>query len=1292
MTPQTESDSLTFVRTSADSVAIARDGSPMYTISGFSIRPPVHPIFYETGQVSLREMKLMFYTYRGVLNSISIASAQKADAPTVTCSLVLDPETYNKPLEHQRFVFEMTDPAIRFVTHDIANFHKGDEERCTKSMFAMPDGRKFRWIHYDDEVDQTGGVYSISLEVYGESEKSRWLKIASATVNAALFGPKPVKALFPRLVKGPEAGHEQFARMLLYDSDRGEFKWDAEAAVLRTALASLWTVWQEDALNADGRIKDVIKKRENNRVKQSNARELIAVNQIDTALDLLHEILMSKRSRASPLTVLEPIVLRFVELAVNLRKGKIVKEGLHQYKNISQNVSVSAIELVIKRFIDQAEAKVAEAQSKADKINLDNVDDLEALETPESIILSTVSGDASKDRTDREVVTPWLKFLWEAYRTALDILRNNSRLEVLYQSLASQSFKFCLKYSRKTEFRRVCEILRQHLTTTAKYAHQTHSINLSDPETLQRHLDTRFEQLNAATELELYQEAFRSVEDIHTLFIVSKKQPKPVMLANYYEKLARIFMVGENYLFHAAAFSRLYAIVRTNKNLPEEEHERMATTVMISALAIPIISSTKTRSTTADTDDSRPRDNRLTNLLRVSKPPTRESLLKEALSKPVFSHVRQEVRELYTALEVDFNPLSLARKVTPLVAALKAGGSAQREIVKYSRPLHQVMLTRLFQQLGQVYRCVTIESVAQLAAFPSLSPAAGTDADAAKPAFDETSVEKFVMNGCRNGEFGVRMNHIERTISFQNDLFAGAKSKVNQGSGQIATASEIMRSHLSTLAVRLNAAVHLINPNKVLDKQSAHADSMRAALESLEEERRLAAERVLLIQKRRELRDYEAAKRVRDEEARRQEQARRELEAEKIRMEEDMRKREAEKIAQIRAEREREEAIRLAERIAGDGKNKNIKEELLTLDSKTLMEKQVELLEQEKRDLASKSKQIAKKLDHTERAFRIAEAPKWEADYVEQKKVDKAYYIAIKNAKLEASKSRHGDDLKVKQRVLRMMPDYLSYRDKLEAARQKAYEAEVMEANTLIQEAKAKRIAEVRKIKQDELARKMKEEEARRQFLENERIRLAESARLAEEKAAREAAKKLEMEEHAKKLEEITRLQKEKEKAIEEKQRQREEAARAPRRPVPASSLVEEGPWRRRDPVATTPAESAPTSGSNSSGKYVPPSRRGQAPPDSGSRLSGFGDRRDDRPFTSGSSRPLAFGGNREGGWGGGSDRPPSGSGAFGDRSREDRDSGATGGWRSKQGAAGSGGSGSGGSSTGKYVPPNKRG
>ena len=119
------------------------------------------------------------------------------------------------------------------------------------------------------------------------------------------------------------------------------------------------------------------------------------------------------------------------------------------------------IQLVLKKFIELAAEKVTVAQAKADEVQSTieattgsaSVDDLEASETPESILLATVSGEQSRDRTDRAIVTPWLKFLWEAYRTVLDILRNNARLEILYQSTATQAFDFCLKYTRKTEFR-----------------------------------------------------------------------------------------------------------------------------------------------------------------------------------------------------------------------------------------------------------------------------------------------------------------------------------------------------------------------------------------------------------------------------------------------------------------------------------------------------------------------------------------------------------------------------------------------------------------------------------------------------------------------------------------------------------------------------------------------------------------------------------------------------------------------------------------------------------------------
>jgi translation initiation factor 3 subunit A len=290
------------------------------------------------------------------------------------------------------------------------------------------------------------------------------------------------------------------------------------------------------------------------------------VGQDAAAAMFLHETILSRKIRSSPLNVVEPIMKKFVHLCVDQRKSKMLKEGLHQYKNISQNVTVSSIEEVLSQCISLSQQKLEEAQSKADQVVIESIEDLDA----DTVL---ITGE-TKDRTDRELVTPWMKFLWDAYRTALDILRNNVRLETLYQSIANQAFQFCLKYARKNEFRRLCELIRQHLAVAAKHGSQTYAINLTDPDTLQRHLDTRFVQLNIASELELWQEAFRSIEDIRQLLTLGQRSPKPFILANYYEKMASIFLVGQNNLFHAAAFGGYFSVVKEHKTIKSDELER----------------------------------------------------------------------------------------------------------------------------------------------------------------------------------------------------------------------------------------------------------------------------------------------------------------------------------------------------------------------------------------------------------------------------------------------------------------------------------------------------------------------------------------------------------------------------------------------------------------------------------------------------------------------------------------------------------------------------------------------
>ena len=94
---------------------------------------------------------------------------------------------------------------------------------------------------------------------------------------------------------------------------------------------------------------------------------------------------------------------------------------------------------------------------------LHRIEDLEALLSPEDMMLGAVTGEGAQERADMEILVPWIKFLWDAYRNCLDLLKNNKLVERLYQEIAKLAMEFCVKYDRKNEFRRLCDTIRTHL-------------------------------------------------------------------------------------------------------------------------------------------------------------------------------------------------------------------------------------------------------------------------------------------------------------------------------------------------------------------------------------------------------------------------------------------------------------------------------------------------------------------------------------------------------------------------------------------------------------------------------------------------------------------------------------------------------------------------------------------------------------------------------------------------------------------------------------------------------------
>lgn len=901
--------------------------------------------------------------------------------------------------------------------------------------------------------------------------------------------------------------------------------------------------------------------------------ELVNVGQMAAALNVLCDVIISRKFKTTPLPQLEPIMMRFVEICIDMRRGRTAKDGLLQYKNVSQNTNPQSIENVIKHFIKLSEARVAEAQNKAEAAAADlDVDDLEESETPEGMLLGAVTSEENKDRADRALVTPTLKFLWEAYRTALDILRNNSRLEIPYQALVHQILKFCLEFKRKTEFRRLCDQLRQHLQNVARQSHHTHAINLNDPDTLQRHLDTRFAQLNASVELELWQEAFRSVEDVHNLLTMAKKAPRVSMMANYYQKLSQIFMVSDNKLFHAAARSRYYALAR-NAVKSEEDHRRLASLVLLSSLAVPVISSsapgtgnmTKSKSDFILGDqETINRTGRLTSLLGLSKAPTRASLVKEALSRNILKRVQPEIRQLYEILEVEFHPLSICEKIEPIMTKI----GQDEEMSKYLEPLHSVILTRLFQQLSQVYDAVKLDQVMEL-----VSPF---------KTHTREEIEKFCLNAAKRGHLNIRVDHVSQAITFQEDVFNADSHPAATHTGDEdlvrlqATPGELVRTQLTRLAACLDSTLQTIDPTIVEAAQQAKSEVFARALAVAESEHKAALARKAILARHKEL----LQERARDEAKAEAERARLLAESEQKRLAEEARKKEQDRIRKELDQVRAEETRKMAQSLKEKGGLKLSEEEYANLDTEKIVALQVSQLEKEKKDMAERLRVIFRRMDHLERAYRREELPLVEQDYERQKKEDRTSHTQARQTAVETARAQHASDLQTKQRLARILPDYTDMKKSIESKRAQELAEKRAAADRKIEAAKEQRRKEVaiareeRKKREEEEAKRMREEEELARMREEEEARAEEQRQIeADKRAELEAEKRAEIEARQAKLREQGEKQRQREQEIEER-RAAEKAAQssAPSSAAPAAT------WRQGPAGAVASARNSSSS------------------------------------------------------------------------------------------------------------------
>ena len=554
------------------------------------------------------------------------------------------------------------------------------------------------------------------------------------------------------------------------------------------------------------------------------ARDYENAGEKDKALDHLYEVLTARKMGRQWQPAHETMMLKFIELCVEYREARKCKEGLHCYRYLQAGAGQPQplIKIIVSLvMLSMKKAGEARARTETAAAALESVEDLDEEQSPESLLMGGVTSDGSRERAERETLVPWLRHMLDTYRNVLETLRNMPQLEQLYHDVAVRAMIFCQQYSRAGEFKKVVATLRSHLKTFLdQYRAQVEGTR--DPaarpitaESVERQLSTRFYALEACADMNLWSEGFRIIEDIQSVMDKTALLPKSQLMATYYEKLARIFWVSENYLFHAYAVWRFYALsLAHNNKLGDEDKRKLASAVVLAALAIPVHAASATgaaagsaaaamdamlESGSSASAAERERKEFLSWLLRWTSAtvPSRDALIAELVAKGVVRAARPEVAALVRVLEGEFSPLTLAALAAPsldwlaaqtgptLPAHMSVGAASANarahSLSQYVVNVERLLVFRLLAQLTAVYTTVT------LAHFRSLI-------GGLRMSFHD--VEKLLVRAVRARQLAVRIDHRAGVMRLGNEVVE-------------ATA---VRRQLAELSARLALLVEAVYP------------------------------------------------------------------------------------------------------------------------------------------------------------------------------------------------------------------------------------------------------------------------------------------------------------------------------------------------------------------------------------------------------------------------------------------------------------------------------------------------
>ena len=640
-------------------------------------------------------------------------------------------------------------------------------------------------------------------------------------------------------------------------------------------------------------------------------------------------------------------------------------------------------------------------------------------------------------------------------------------------------------------------------------------------------LETRLEQLNYAIKMELWQEAYRAIEYVSDLMGKSKKSPKPQIMSSYYQKLSLVFWKAGNQLFHAAALLKLFQLNKEQKkNITPEEVSKKAAVVLVATMAIPLPSAHPEFDRFIETEKSAmEKIAKLALLLNLPKPPTRANLFKELSKCGVISAVVPQLQNLYKVMELDFDPLN----VCPSMKQQLVWVSEQPDLEQYVTALKAMTVTRLIKQLAQIYSTVTFEWLLEIAVFMT--------------AFQ---LERILVDLVRHNDLQIRIDHRNGCVHFGNALSDSQREDLPEGPTLQPMQSETVRCQLVHMYNALSKCVQHIAPDsRKIEMEKVRQQCIQSYNKTMDKDHDKILQRQYTIEIRKERLENQTLEREesirRAQEQQQQKQKVEEQERLKREATEREKQRQEEQLKQIHTKQIKDKLLQISQTSYGQKMIEKFNEdELLSLDAEEILQRQVEELEKERKELQQRLKAQEKKIDYMERAKRLVEIPKYTDLHDRQKVQDKEFWKQEEDKRIKKVIEEHRRALEISKRFNHMKSDLGNFLDGLKSSRRSETEKKMNDFKARLEVERKNRLLE-----RKELRRKDRREQYIHEKREEEQRRIDEELKKERETQAAEelARQKQEEDEYQRRKEELDRqekMKKEKELEIERKIREKE--------------------------------------------------------------------------------------------------------------------------------------------------------